>query len=117
MTDKERCSESVASPGSFGRFHQCTRRGLFSEGDKHYCKQHAPSAIGAKNKARNAKWDREQAIRKAESAVSQAATKIVEAVVRCNDIGVGLHHDITIALGHHADALARLAELKKEGGA
>lgn len=52
LTPEEPCVQFVCGNERFDSHHQCSRRGVITEGRKLWCKFHAPSAV----KARDKKW-------------------------------------------------------------
>jgi hypothetical protein len=61
---------------------QCSRKEKVQEYGLGWCKQHAPSAIEARNNARQAKWNKEWAADKARWAVSKAHRELADTAVR-----------------------------------
>ena len=53
--DPNRCCESVPVRGSWG-YVQCSRRAVVHEDGKGYCRQHAPSAVKAREEAARKEW-------------------------------------------------------------
>lgn len=72
----ERCEATVF--GDRCHNHQCIRTGCVKREGKLYCKQHDPVAVEARQKAREAKWNREWNAKDAAYKKQRTAQKLLE---------------------------------------
>lgn len=105
-SERHDCAERVFTDrmGS----HRCFRRGIIQENGKWYCRQHAPSAVAARQRARDEKDKRKWDILDKRAAVQRCERAVIEAARRWHE-----YQGRFVPLEDAVDALlAAEAELK-----
>lgn len=92
MTHEHNCAGKVYGPGVFIPY-ECRHAGTVEEQGKWWCKQHAPSLVKARRKAREEAWQDKYAAERAE-AQKRAEARLFEqtcaAVVRLTAVNLGM---------------------------
>jgi len=78
MAEKHRCCAEVWPKGGYhpGR---CERMASVERDGRHYCKQHDPVAVKARDDERNAKWEAKWCLARAKTTYANAAVALAEA--------------------------------------
>lgn len=71
-----KCCEQVRDAGVWPRYHQCRKAAAVVEGGAAYCKQHAPSAVKARDAARELRFKNESQSRQRQFACVAALVGI-----------------------------------------
>lgn len=79
--DKTRCQEQVHESGRAASFYQCSRRRSVVWDGHHYCKQHDPVAVKAREDKREKQWRDESARQDRRIDLKIAKAVLVDAVM------------------------------------
>lgn len=104
-----RCRASVHAGGGWG-FHQCARKGVVEEHGYLWCKQHAPSAVTARNAEAQAKRDAETRARDARHARDRTRAAAADTALRYFR-QQATHDELEAAVNAYAAALDEIATL------
>lgn len=58
QTGKVKCCEEVREPGTWPRYHQCSKTATVKRGGKHYCGIHDPEKIKERRKKQDEEYNR-----------------------------------------------------------
>ncbi len=77
---KKQCSEMVHNTYGYP-ISQCSRTRVTWEGSRPWCYQHLPSAVKARAKASQARWEVEKAIEERNWRIKAAEVRVVQAAI------------------------------------
>ena len=87
-TKGEQCSTQVYDGSGFGHFYPCKNKVVVERDYNHYCKIHDPEYVKAKQKAKQGKWNKEWAEKKAHWELQNTAVKACKSINPDNPMAV-----------------------------